>query len=211
MLIEALALEIQMCIGTKNNKRMKLAYNQTTTLDVVVNDPKVIGIIKESGGKMFMSEKKWDRAMEELFEGFKNYQESGDFRAKTVLKYVIMASILSGSQINYAETREARVYGEDPQIKAIIQLRAAFDSNDINTIQDILNNKKNGILDDPFIITYLEDLLRNIRLKGLAARVKPYKTVSLDFLAKQLTISKDDVRSLLSELILEEKVKGEID
>lgn len=57
----------------------------------------------------------------------------------------------------------------------------------------------------------MDDLLRNIRLNVLAARVKPYKTVSLDFLSRQLDIPKDDVRSLLSELILEEKVKGEID
>jgi COP9 signalosome complex subunit 2 len=41
--------------------------------------------------------------------------------------------------------------------------------------------------------------------------VKPYKSVSLEFLANQLNVSREDIRSLLSELILEEKVKGEID
>jgi COP9 signalosome complex subunit 2 len=45
----------------------------------------------------------------------------------------------------------------------------------------------------------------------LIARVKPYKSVSLDFLARQLNVSRDEIRSLLSELILEEKIKGEID
>jgi COP9 signalosome complex subunit 2 len=67
-----------------------------------------------------MSEKRWDRALDEMFESFKNYQESGNTRAKTVLKYVILASILSGSEINFAATREAKVYMEDPQIIAII-------------------------------------------------------------------------------------------
>jgi COP9 signalosome complex subunit 2 len=74
-----------------------------------------------------------------------------------------------------------------------------------------LADKNAHILDDPFIITYLDDLLRGIRLNVLAAKVKPYKSVSLEFLARELNISKDDVRSLLSELILEEKIKGEID
>jgi COP9 signalosome complex subunit 2 len=211
MLLEAFALEIQMCVAQKNNKRMKSVYPQTTSLNSVINDPRVIGIIKECGGKMYMSEKKWDRALEELFESFKNYQESGNHRAKTVLKYVILASILSGSQINYAGTREAKVYNDDPQIMAIISLRTAFENNDINLIQQILGDKNNQILDDPFIITYLDDLLRNIRLNVLAAKVKPYKSVSLDFLARQLNVTKDDVRSLLSELILEEKIIGEID
>ena len=65
---------------------------------------------------MFMSEKKWENALEELFESFKAYQESGNSRAKTVLKYVILASMLSGSSINYAGTREAKVYMDDKEI-----------------------------------------------------------------------------------------------
>ena len=43
------------------------------------------------------------------------------------------------------------------------------------------------------------------------AKVKPYRSVALKFLSKELDISVDEVRSLLSELILEEKIKGEID
>ena len=57
----------------------------------------------------------------------------------------------------------------------------------------------------------MDDLLRNIRLNVLVAKVKPYKSVSLDFLAGQLNVSRQDIRSLLCELILEEKIKGEID
>lgn len=45
----------------------------------------------------------------------------------------------------------------------------------------------------------------------MIARVKPYKSVSLDFLSSQLNVSKEDICGLLSELILEEKIKGEID
>lgn len=90
-------------------------------------------------------------------------------------------------------------------------MRTAFENNDINLIQQILADKNNQILDDPFINTYLDDLLRNIRLNVLVSKVKPYRSVSLAFLADQLNISKDEIRSLLSELILEEKIKGQID
>jgi len=40
---------------------------------VVIVDPRVMGIIKECGGKMFLAEKKWERALDELFECFKFY------------------------------------------------------------------------------------------------------------------------------------------
>lgn len=211
LLLEVFALEIQMCTAQKNNHRLKTLYPQTQTLNSVINDPRVIGIIKECGGKMYMTEKKWQQALEELFESFKNYQESGNIRARTVLKYVILASILSGSEINYSGTREAKVYMDDPQIISIMSLRTAFENNDINQIQEILYDQNSHILDDPFIAQHLDDLLRNIRLNALQAKVKPYTSISLEFLAEQLQVSKEEIRSLLAELILEEKIKGEID
>mgnify|MGYP001577211872 CR=1 FL=1 len=91
-----------MCTAAKNNARMKSVYMETLKLNTVINDPRVVAIIKETGGKIYMSEKRWDKALDEMFESFKNYQESGNTRARTVLKYVILASILSGSEINYA-------------------------------------------------------------------------------------------------------------
>ena len=42
-------------------------------MNAIINDPRVMGIIKECGGKMYMAEKKWDQALEELFDCFKNY------------------------------------------------------------------------------------------------------------------------------------------
>jgi len=57
----------------------------------------------------------------------------------------------------------------------------------------------------------MDDLLRGIRLNVLIAKVKPYKSVSLDFLSSQLNVSVAEIRSLLAELILENKIKGEID
>lgn len=66
-------------------------------------------------------------------------------------------------------------------------------------------------MDDPFINQYLDDLLRGIRLNVLIAKVKPYKSVALDYLARQLNVERDEIRSLLAELILEEKINGQID
>lgn len=42
-------------------------------------------------------------------------------------------------------------------------------------------------------------------------KVAPYRTVKLDFLAKELNISLPEVRQLLSELILEKRIDGQID
>jgi COP9 signalosome complex subunit 2 len=93
----------------------------------------------------------------------------------------------------------------------MVSLKLAFENNDIKAIQDVLNDKNVHLLSDPFINNYLDDLLRSVRLKALEALCKPYKSVKLSFLAATLNVNADEIRSLLSELILEEKIEGQID
>ena len=63
MLLEAFALEIQMCIETREQRRMKEIFQTSKKFSTVIEDPRVVGIIKECGGKMYMSEKRWDAAL----------------------------------------------------------------------------------------------------------------------------------------------------
>ena len=48
-------------------------------------------------------------------------------------------------------------------------------------------------------------------MKALVAICKPYKTVKLVFLAESMNVTVEEIRSLLSELILEEKLEGKMD
>ena len=118
---------------------------------------------------------------------------------------------MAHSDVDYAGTREAKVFKDDTQIIAVINLRTAVESNDIDAIQRIINDPKAGIRDDPFVAQYMTDLLRGINLSVLQKKLKPYKRVALDFLASDLKVSKTEIINLLAELILEEKIQGQID
>ena len=52
---------------------MKAVYMEAQKLNSVINDPRVTAIIRETGGKIYMSEKRWDKALDEMFESFKSY------------------------------------------------------------------------------------------------------------------------------------------
>ena len=207
-LLEVFALEIQMCIDTREQLRMKRIYNLTQKFTAVIEDPRVVGIIKECGGKMYMSEKRWAAALEEFRASFQSLVESGNPRAQTMLKYLILTSLLSQTEIDVLEMREAKVYAQDPQIISMTNLKDGIQENNIDSIHAVLNDKTVNLLEDPFIATYLDDLLRTVRLKSLQSICAPYKTVKLTFLARKLNVSDGEVRSLLSELILEEKIEG---
>jgi len=86
-LLEVYALEIQWCTDTKNTARMKVIYPKTLNLNAAVADPRIMGIIREEGGKMYMGEQKWKMAYEEFYEGFRGYQEAGNPRGATRLLF----------------------------------------------------------------------------------------------------------------------------
>merc|ERR1712039_920942 len=85
------------------------------------------------------------------------------------------------------------------------------EQNDIQTIDSLLTNPSYRILSDAFIRTYLQDLLRNIRLQVLQNIIRPYRCVSLKFLAGEINVDSDEVTSLLVQLILDEKIAARID
>ncbi len=123
-----------MCIERKETRRMKEVFSLTKKFSSVIEDPRVVGIIKECGGKMYMSEKRWDAALSEFKESFERLVECGDPQAQTLLKYVILAQLLSHSKVDYLTQKEAKIYANDTEIKAMTTLKLGFEENDIETI-----------------------------------------------------------------------------
>ena len=89
---------------------MRAIYSLSKEFTSTIEDPRVVGIIKESGGRMYMSEKRWDLALEDFFESFKSLVECGASNANELLKYVVLASILSNATVDYLGTREAKIF-----------------------------------------------------------------------------------------------------
>ena len=93
-------------------------------------------------------------------------------------------------------------------------------------IRSFVIDNRATILDDPFIRSYIGDLLRSLRTQYLIDLIKPYSRLDISFLAKvclysapqfltdmtqQLNVDKDEVYDILVGLILEGRVEGRID
>lgn len=162
-LLEVYCLEIQLCSLTSNSERMKRVYPKTLRLNAAVADPRIMGIIREEGGKMQMSENNWEEAYNELNTAFRSFQECGNSRAKDCLKYLVLASMLSLSDINPFAAPEAKVFSDDIEIVAMSDLRQSLEANDLARFERTINNKRNRILEEPFIMKYLEPLRKRMR------------------------------------------------
>jgi len=207
--LEIYALEIQMYADTRNNKRLKALYQRALKVRSAVPHPKIMGIIRECGGKMHMSEENWKEAQTDFFESFRNYDEAGSLQRIQVLKYLVLTTMLMKSDINPFESQETKPYKNDPRISAMTDLVDAYQQNDIHRYEAILQNNKD-VLADPFIAENIDEVTRSLRTNGVLKLIAPYTRFTLAFIAKQLKISVAEVQDIVGFLILDQKLDGKI-
>jgi len=79
-LLEVYAVEIQMCTLQKNHRQLKELYTRALTIKSAIPHPRIMGVVRECGGKMHMRERAWEDAATDFFEAFKSYDEAGSAR-----------------------------------------------------------------------------------------------------------------------------------
>ncbi|KAF2823491.1 PCI-domain-containing protein [Ophiobolus disseminans] len=207
--LEVYSLEILMYADQRNNKRLKALYQRALKVKSAVPHPKIMGIIRECGGKMHMSEENWKGAQSDFFESFKNYDEAGSLQRIQVLKYLVLSTMLSGSDINPFDSQETKPYQNDPRISTMTNLVNAYQREDIHEYEKILQDNKD-LLQDPFIAENIDEVTRNVRTKAVVKLVAPYTRFTLAFISKQLKISLSEVQEIVGFLIVDKRLHGKI-
>ncbi|KAI1816138.1 putative COP9 signalosome subunit 2 [Poronia punctata] len=207
---EIYALEIQMCAETRNNKQLKVLYKKALTVRSAVPHPKIMGIIRECGGKMHMSEENWKDAQIDFFESFRNYDEAGSLQRIQVLKYLLLTTVLMKSDINPFDSQETKPYRSDPRIAPMTELVDAFQRDDMPKYVKVLQNNQD-ILADPFIAENIDEVTRNMTTKAIVKLIAPYTRMKIAWIARKLNISEAEVQDILGYLIIDGQIRGQID
>lgn len=132
---------------TKNNKKLRVRlvlitrcyvetdfrlfnqeiYEKSLRVRSAIPHPRIQGVIRECGGKMYMSESKsvfftlsqgcadegtiaedWEKAQVDFFESFRSYDEAGSPERVKVLKYLVLAHMLMDSSIDPFDSQETK-------------------------------------------------------------------------------------------------------
>lgn len=158
---------------------------------------------------MLIVAENWKGAQSDFFESFKNYDEAGSLQRIQVLKYLVLATMLSGSDINPFDSQETKPYQNDPRISTMTDLVNAYQREDIHEYEKILQNNKD-LLQDPFIAENIDEVTRNVRTKAVVKLVAPYTRFTLAFISKQLKISLPEVQEIVGFLIVDKRLRGKI-
>lgn len=93
-----------------NSKRLKEIYTHALTVKSAIPHPRIMGVIRECGGKMHARERQWMDAATAFFEAFKSYDEAGHPRRLQCLKYLVLAYMLNQSNVDPFNAQEAKPY-----------------------------------------------------------------------------------------------------
>lgn len=156
-----------------------------------------------------MDAENWKGAQSDFFESFRNYDEAGSLQRIQVLKYLVLATMLSGSDINPFDSQETKPYQNDPRISTMTDLVNAYQREDIHEYEKILQNNQD-LLKDPFIAENIDEVTRNVRTKAVIKLVAPYTRFTLAFISKQLKISLPEVQEIVGFLIVDKRLRGKI-
>ncbi|CAD7957511.1 unnamed protein product [Amoebophrya sp. A120] len=200
--IEIYAVEIQFAALIQDFQRLKELYPKTIELTSAIADPRNLAVIREIGGRyLYMREKQWLQAYNEFFEAFQTYQALGNgSKAKLMLKFVILSNMLACSDINPFDSREAKVYAEDPELKKLIQLRQAVETNDVDGLNEHLAH---FLQTEKEIFADFEQELRSVTRSGIVLHLlTAYQKISLSYLANLLEVPEAETLHLVKTLIL---------
>ncbi|PFH37224.1 PCI domain-containing protein [Besnoitia besnoiti] len=213
-LLEFYALESAVCVHEQNFPRLcRLAQEAERFLSEGIADPKHVAAIREVHAKIHMAFREWRGALIAFSEAFRNFQEAGQAtKAKKMLQLLVLASLLSSSDINPLDTREAKALQADAGIAAMHELRKAFDANDVAAAHRLLTDPEYGLATDPYISLFTDDLLSNIRVRALPSIVASYAEMPLQTLQEELRADcAREVRSAVARALAESRIAGEID
>eukprot|EP00939_MAST-03C_sp_MAST-3C-sp1_P002803 g2803.t1 len=213
-LLEVYAIEMKFLFLKKSFCEMKTLYPKTKGESVTnaVEDSRTMGPLREFGGRMWMHFRQWMKAYYEFFDAFKAYEDAGkSVEAKRCIKYLVTANIIACGQVNPFAAREIIAYSQHDDVQTMKHLRDAFHEDEVRKFEDILRFRKNGIVTDPFLKTYVDDLLETMRMKVLKRLIRPYRRIRLSFLSKKLAVDVVVAQRLLERLVLDGEISGKID
>ncbi|KAK0427939.1 hypothetical protein QR680_010496 [Steinernema hermaphroditum] len=209
-LMEVYALEIEMYTAQEDFQNLQRTYEKFKQITSAVAHPVIMGTIKECGGKMYLRNGYYERAFTDFFEAFKNYDEAGSQNRISALKYLVIASMLSKSDINPFDSQEAKPYKNNPAVRVLTDLIAAYQNNSVEQFQRVIADNPDA-MGDSLIQGHLSALLANVRTQTVVKLVKPYTRIRTDYLAKRLNTSLDEVYRILRDTILEDGLFYRID
>ncbi|KAG8339314.1 putative COP9 signalosome complex subunit 2 [Trypanosoma vivax] len=192
-------------------RQMRDVFLAASAVEYTIPPSRISGSVLECGGKMYMHYRDWSSAFRAFSVAFRNYNETGDQRKISCLRYLVLACMLNNTNIDPFATQETKTYEELPEIAPVVQLMKAYADNNIPEFFSAIEKHSESLESDPIVHGCLEPLLEQLRLKALVAYAVPYTRLSIQRLEEVLVTRKEEVERLCLRAVMEGRLNAKLD
>lgn len=145
----------------------------------------------------------------EALEGFSVDKKFNE--ASISLRYLILSKIISGRvgeiQSIY-KNKFAIKHVSDECVKLLLEISKACQDRSLKRYSDLILQNKTVVESDDFLKTHLEYLYDILLEKNILKLIEPYSIVYIDYIAKKLSFSVEEIEKRLRKMILDGNIKG---
>jgi len=215
-LIQLLLLESKIHYATNGISKAKATLTSVKTLITKVYvEPKLQANIDMHAGILAAYEKDFNLAFSYFFEAFDVYNIPNKKRKNKGLRafqFMILSKIL-GDHLDEVNNVVLSKQGKDyygKEVEALRSIEAAIREKSIKLLKENIEKNKEYFT-DPIIRYHIDNLHNDLMEKNLIKIIKPYSVVEIDFVAKCIGLSYQDVLNKLRQMILDKKINGILD
>ena len=186
-----------------------------TLITKVYVEPKLQANIDMHAGILAAYEKDFNLAFSYFFEAFDVYNIPNKKRKNKGLRafqFMILSKIL-GDHLDEVNNVVLSKQGKDyygKEVEALRSIEAAIREKSIKLLKENIEKNKEYFT-DPIIRYHIDNLHNDLMEKNLIKIIKPYSVVEIDFVAKCIGLSYQDVLNKLRQMILDKKINGILD
>ena len=215
-LIQLLLLESKIHYATNGISKAKATLTSVKTLVTKVYvEPKLQANIDMHAGILAAYEKDFNLAYSYFFEAFDVYNiptKKKKNKGLRAFQYMILSKIV-GDHLDEVNNVVLSKQGKDyygKEVEALRSIETAIREKSIKLLKENIEKNKE-YFSDPVIRYHIDNLNNDLLEKNLIKIIKPYSVVEIDFVAKTIGLSYDDVLNKLRQMILDKKINGILD
>lgn len=211
--LDVIAVEIELYsrLYPTDISHLNHLYRKSMTISSAVTHPKIMGIIRECGAKVYFHRGNYEKARLEFYESFKSFDEAGSPLKRKILKYLILCCLLVETEVNPFESQETQTYARLDEYQSLISLIQAYDEVDIDAFYSVIDQMTNSVdhfVEEEIFKIATETILQNLRVKKTINLLKAYSVIKFDYICSCLHVHEKELKSLILRLVNEGRLVG---
>ena len=216
LLVEAHLLETKLQFEMENLPKAKSALTACrANSNSVFCSTILIAEIETTAGMIHIFENDYKISYSYFYEAFEMFhQNKKSDRALENFQYIVLTKIMSNlddEADNLFKGRFGLIYGEKGFSPVMAKILEANKKKSLVKLEEIIRDHGEQIRANNIISSQITLLYENLLEKNILKLTKPYSKVQLSFLSLKLGVNVSRIEKKISEMILDEKLKGTLD